>query len=170
MGDVRSRSLQLSLACSLQAEELTSGYHYSSSPLLYMTTLLNASSLPLVTLTLLFTLNVESSLFLEAYFTVQKNFSNVISNYNLEVLFSFFLINLLNKYANISSALYKKYIHTTNNPWNIKKKNKINKNMYNITYMKWPSSFETIIKLNCTSVAWHNLKRISIYKIMALPF
>lgn len=69
---MRSRSLQLSLACSLQAEELTSGHHYSRSPLLYMTTLLNASSLPLLTLTLLFTLNVESSLFLEAYFTVQK--------------------------------------------------------------------------------------------------
>lgn len=32
-------------------------------------------------------------------------------------------------------------------------KNKINKNMYYITCMKWPSSFETTMKINCTSVA-----------------
>lgn len=57
---------------------------------------------------LLFILNVESSFFLEAYFTVQCVFSNTISSYNLEMMFSFILINLLNKYANISSALYKK--------------------------------------------------------------
>lgn len=110
VGAARSCSLQLSLACSLQAE-LTSG-----SPLLYMITLPNASSLPLVTLTLIFMLNVESSLFLEACLLFFFFLSNVISNYNLEVLFSFFLINLLNKYANISSALYKKHIHTTSNP------------------------------------------------------
>lgn len=85
-------------------------------------------------LVLLFILNVESSLFLEAYFTVQCGFSNTISSYNLEMIFSFIPINLLNKYANISSALYKKYIHTTNNPSN--NKAKINKNMYYITHMK----------------------------------
>lgn len=85
-------------------------------------------------LVLLFILNVESSLFLEAYFTVQCVFSNTTSSYNLEMIFSFILINLLNKYANISSALYKKYIDTTNNPSN--NKAKINKNMYYITQMK----------------------------------
>lgn len=62
---------------------------------------------------LLFILDVESTLFLESYFTVQCLFSNTISSYNLEMIFSFLLINLLNKYAKISSALYKK-IHTHN--------------------------------------------------------
>lgn len=42
----------------------------------------------------------------------------------------------------------KKYIHTTNNPSN--NKTKINKNIYDITHMKWPSSSETIMKLNYT--------------------
>lgn len=51
-------------------------------------------------------------------------------------------------------VLYIKNTYTQQTtPEILKKKNKINKNMYNITYMKWPSSFETIIKLNCTSVA-----------------
>lgn len=86
--------------------------------------------------------------FLEAYFTVQCGFSNTISRYNLEMIFSSILITLLNKYANISSALYKKYIHTTNNPSN--NKTKINKNMYYFTRVKWPSSFESIKKLNYT--------------------
>lgn len=53
--------------------------------------------------------------------------------------FSFILINLLNKYANISSALYKNTYTQQTTPHN---KSKINKNMY----MKWPSSFETIMK------------------------
>jgi len=98
------------------------------------TTILLNTSLPLITPFLLFNLHVESSLFLEAYFTVQGVFSNTIFSYNLEMIFSFILINLLNKYANISSTLYKKYIHTTNNPSN--NKTEINKNMYYIIHMK----------------------------------
>lgn len=82
-------------------------------PWLCMTTLPNASPLPLATLTSL-TLNMEPSLFLEAYFTVPCGiFWQYFLNYNLEMIFSLTLINLLNKYANISSALYKK-IHTRN--------------------------------------------------------
>lgn len=49
----------------------------------------------------------------------------------------------------IYQVLYiKKYVYTTNNPSN--NKIKINKNIYYITHMKWPSSFETIMKLNYT--------------------
>lgn len=89
---------------------------------LSMTTLPNASPLPLATRTSLLILNVEPSLFLEAYFTAPCGifFGNTFSSYNLEVIFSLILLNLLNKYANISSALYKKYIHTTTTPETIK--------------------------------------------------
>lgn len=82
-------------------------------------------------------------LILEAYFKVWRVFSNTISSYNLEMAFSFILINLLNKYANISSALYKNTYTQHTTPHN---KSKINKNMYCLTHMKWPSSFETIMK------------------------
>lgn len=96
------------------------------SPVLNRTILLN-TSLPLKMLVLLFILNVESSLFLEASFTVQCVFSNTVSSYNLEIIFSFILINLLNKYAKVSSALYKKYVHTTDDTSN--NKTKFDKNM-----------------------------------------
>lgn len=96
------------------------------SPVLNRTILLN-TSLPLKMLVLLFILNVELSLFLEASFTVQCVFSNTVSSYNLEIIFSFILINLLNKYAKVSSALYKKYVHTTDDPSN--NKTKFDKNM-----------------------------------------
>lgn len=57
--------------------------------------------------------------------------------------FSFILINLLNKYANISSALYK---NTYTQQTTRHNKSKINKNRYCITHMKWLSSFETIMR------------------------
>lgn len=80
---------------------------------------------------------------MEAYFKVQCVFSNPTSRYNLEMAFLFILINLLNKYANISSALYKNTYTQQTTPHN---KSKINKNMFCITHMKWLSSFETTMK------------------------
>lgn len=129
----RSHSIHLSLAWHLQAEKMIT--------VLNTTILLNASLPPIAGLT--FYPQCGIRFILEAYFKVLCVFSNTISSYNLEMIFSFILINLLNKYANISSALYKNTYTQQTTPHN---KSKINKNMYYITHMKWPSSFETIMK------------------------
>lgn len=128
----RSHSSQLSLPWNLQAEKIIT----------VLNTILPNTYLPLIAgLTLYPQCGIR--FVLEAYFKVQCVFSNTISSYNLEIIFSFILINLLNKYANISSALYKNTYTEQTTPHN---KSKINKNMYYITHMKWPSSFETIMK------------------------
>lgn len=129
----RSHSIHLSLAWNLQAEKMIT--------VLNMTIRLN-TSLP-ITAGLKFYPQCGIRFILEAYFKVRCVFSNTISSYNLETIFSFILINLLNKYANISSALYKNTYTQKTTPHN---KSKINKSMYCITHMKWPSSFETIMK------------------------
>lgn len=129
----RSHSIHLSLAWNMQAKEMITVLN---------TTIRLHTSLPL-TAGLTFHPQCGIRLILDAYFKVWCICSNTISSYNLETAFSFILINLLNKYANISSALYKNTYTQQTTPHN---KSMINKNMYCITHMKWPSSFETIMK------------------------
>lgn len=102
----RSHSIHLSLAWDLQAEKMITA--------LNMTIQLK-TSLPL-TAGLTFHPQCGIRFILEADFKVRCVFSNTISSYNLEMAFSLILINLLNKYANISSALYKNTYTQQTNP------------------------------------------------------